>query len=295
ELLGVERAALVLPETEDGRLAFVVPWEGRAVVGTTDSPYEGPLESPGVEEAEVEYLLRHVRRFLDVEVQPDDVLAAYAGLRPLVSGSGRSADLSRRHAVVLHEPGFVSVIGGKLTTYRRMAQDAVDVIARHEAREPDGLRIGPSRTHRLALVGAEHQERWPALVRQALKAGLAAAAAGRLVQTYGAEAGRLLDLTRARPELGRPLAPGLPHLAAEVVFACETSMPVRLEDLMDRRLRIGLVAPAAAAAAATEAARLMGERLGWSGPHREEELQRYLGGLGRWREGIQPGCVEGTS
>ncbi|HEY8425158.1 MAG TPA: glycerol-3-phosphate dehydrogenase/oxidase, partial [Limnochordales bacterium] len=156
ELVGLGDAALVLPETEDGRLAFVVPWEGRAILGTTDTPYTGSMEEPPVTDDDVAYLLRHARRFLNVELEPGDLVAAYAGLRPLVSSGGRSADISRRHAVVRHEPGFVSIIGGKLTTYRQMAQDVVDLVVREDGASVDGSAraIGPCRTTHLPLVGA---------------------------------------------------------------------------------------------------------------------------------------------
>ena len=279
ELLGVGSTALVLPETEDGRLAFVVPWEGRAILGTTDTPYSGPMEDPPVTEDDVAYLLRHARRFLDVELEPQDVVSAFAGLRPLVSAGGRSADISRRHAVVRHEPGFVSIIGGKLTTYRQMAQDVVDLIAREDAdptsgRSSDG-RLTPCRTERLPLVGGEEPESWPRLVRDALRLGLAPEVAGRLLHRYGSELGRILALIRDDPTLAEPLAPGIPCIGAEVVFACQTMMPASLEDMMLRRLRLALLHGPAADAAAEKAAMLMARALGWPAERRAEELASY--------------------
>lgn len=279
ELLGVGSAALVLPETEDGRLAFVVPWEGRAILGTTDTPYSGPMDEPPVTADDVAYLLRHARRFLDVELEPQDVVGAYAGLRPLVSAGGRSADISRRHAVVRHEAGFVSIIGGKLTTYRQMAQDVVDLIAREDAGSTSGRpaagRPGPCRTQRLTLVGGEEPESWPYLVRHAIRSGLAPELAERLLRRYGSELGRLLALIRDDPSLAEPVAPGVPCIGAEVVFACQGTMPANLEDMMVRRLRLAVLDSEAARTAAEAVATLMARALDWPADRRAWELAHY--------------------
>ncbi|WP_324716601.1 glycerol-3-phosphate dehydrogenase/oxidase [Carboxydochorda subterranea] len=276
ELLGIGEAALVLPETEDGRLAFVVPWEGLAVVGTTDTPYDGSPEDPPVTTEDVEYLLRHVRRFLNVHVDTSDVIAAYAGLRPLISAGARSADLSRRHAVVRHEPGLVSIIGGKLTAYRRMAQDTVDAIAAEEARQgAGGMSVPACRTRQLPLVGADAPEAWPDLVREGIHMGLEPAISQRLLHTYGHEMGRLLQVMKEDADLARPIVPGLPWLRAEVVFACRATMAVTLEDMLVRRLRVSLAAPGGGVPAAGPVAELMAEALGWSLERRRAELEHY--------------------
>lgn len=277
ELVGLGDAALVLPETEDGRLAFVVPWEGRAILGTTDTPYAGSMEDPPVTDDDVAYLLRHARRFLHVELEPGDLVAAYAGLRPLVSSGGRSADISRRHAVVRHEPGFVSIIGGKLTTYRQMAQDVVDLVAREDGTSADGSvrAVGPCRTARLPLVGAQAPGSWPMLVRDAVRAGLPPELAGRLLRRYGSEMERILALIHDDPSLARPLAPGVPCIGAEVVYACHVTMPVHLEDMMVRRLRLALLEPRAGEQVARSVAALMARALEWPADRMEAELERY--------------------
>lgn len=277
ELVGLGDAALVLPETEDGRLAFVVPWEGRAILGTTDTPYTGSMEEPPVTDDDVAYLLRHARRFLNVELEPGDLVAAYAGLRPLVSSGGRSADISRRHAVVRHEPGFVSIIGGKLTTYRQMAQDVVDLVVREDGASVDGSAraIGPCRTTHLPLVGAESPESWPMLVRDAVRAGLSPELAGRLLRRYGSEVKRILALIRDDASLGQPLAPDVPCIGAEVVYACHATMPLHLEDMMVRRLRLALLEPRAGEQAARAVASLMARVLEWPADRVEAELERY--------------------
>lgn len=288
ELVGMGDTALVLPETEDGRLAFLVPWEDLAVLGTTDTPYSGPMDEPPVTDEDVAYLLRHAARFLGVELEAQDVVGAYAGLRPLVSAGKRSADISRRHAVVRHEPGFVSVIGGKLTTYRQMAQDAVDVIAAEHGAGGGAATGRPAacRTHRLVLVGGEEPESWPALVREAVRRGLAPALARRLLRRYGSELERLLELIREDPSLAEPLAPGAGRVGAEVVFACRATMPHGLQDLMVRRLRFVAGSPATAAGAAERVAELAARELGWSRERTAEELAG-------WRRAGRPVTARG--
>ncbi len=314
ELVGISTAALVLPETEDGRLAFVVPWEGRAVLGTTDTPYEGPLDAPPVTANDVAFLLRQARRFLEVQLDEADVLGAYAGLRPLVGEGSHSADVSRRHAVVRHEPGLLSIFGGKLTTYRRMAQDVVDVIAREAVagapatapagdagsdRHAGGTRAArygggrgtprerpaACRTHTLTLVGGEEPQSWQGLLRDAVRAGVLPPVARRLVATYGAELRRLLELGRSDPHLLEPLTPEVPYLGAEVVLACHATMAVRLADVMDRRLHLAVTLADGGLGVAARVADLMAAALGWTAARRDEELEHYRsearGGLRR--------------
>src|SRR2546422_5433198 len=124
--------AVLIPQTDDGRLAFLVPWSGRVILGTTDDRYDGQIDAPAATEADVAFLLRQANRVLRQAVEAADVLGVYAGLRPLVEGGRRSADLPREHAVVESPRGLVSIVGGKLTSYRRMAEDTVDVLARRD-------------------------------------------------------------------------------------------------------------------------------------------------------------------
>jgi glycerol-3-phosphate dehydrogenase len=204
---------------------------GLAYVGLTDEPAPGPIpDVPQAPEADIEFLLSTLSGALEVPLTRADVLGAYAGLRPLVDGpegAARTADLSRRHAVVRGGGGLVSVVGGKLTTYRRMAQDAVDA-----AVDAGGLAgaAGPCRTRDLPLVGAAS--------RQALSA---VPAPRRLVDRHGSEAPAVLALAGGDPALLAPVAPGLDVLGVEVLHAVRAEGALDADDVLDRRTRIGLV------------------------------------------------------
>jgi glycerol-3-phosphate dehydrogenase len=240
--LGDPRAAVNVPVPGGrSRWVFSLPrGDGLVTIGLTDVPVEGPVpDEPEVTPAEEAELLEHASRALETPLEPADVVGRHAGLRPLVTGeAGATADLSRRHALV-EDPatGSLTVVGGKLTTYRRMAQDAVDAIAARP-----GVSAGPCRTRALPLVGAG-----PA----------PAGAPTRLVRRYGTEAARVLALAERRPELLEPLAPGVGVCGAELRFALAHEGALTLEDLLERRTRLGLV-PARRAAAEPAARALLG-------------------------------------
>jgi glycerol-3-phosphate dehydrogenase len=245
---GGARTALTVPMPgERNRYALVLPQDDdRVYVGLTDVPADTVEEVPAPTAAEVEALLAVVSSVLDAPLDRADVRGAFAGLRPLLDLPGqegrqlRSADLSRRHAVRVGPDGVVTVVGGKLTTYRRMARDAVDAAVANA-----GLSAGPCRTARLPLVGA------------APRAGLAAVRAPRrLVDRYGTEAPAVLALGEGDPELRAPVAPGTSVTGAELLFALRHEGALDADDLLDRRTRIGLVAAdrAAALGRATEIA-----------------------------------------
>jgi glycerol-3-phosphate dehydrogenase len=232
EELGGIGAGLHIPVPgEANRFVLVLPQgDGRVYVGLTDEPVQGPVpDVPQVPETDIGFLLDVLGSVLDTPPRRADVAGAFAGLRPLLDGPGagdaRTADISRRHAVLTSRSGVVTVVGGKLTTYRRMAEDAVDaaVAAR-------GLTAGPCRTAALPLVGA---------AAPAVLAGLDAPR--RLVRRYGTEAPAVHALGLAEPNLGRPVVPGLPVTGAELVWAVRHEGALDEGDLLDRRTRIGLV------------------------------------------------------
>lgn len=211
------------------RFVLVLPQgDGRVYVGLTDEPADGPIpDVPEPTEGEIGFLLDVLGSAVDAPVRRPDVVGAYAGLRPLLDrGHGReTADISRRHAVLTSRDGVVTIVGGKLTTYRRMAQDAVDAAVRGR-----GLRTGPSRTARLPLVGAAPRARLDALH-----------APSRLVQRYGAEAPLLAALGEDDPALMEPVVAGLPVTGAELAWGVLHEGALDAGDLLDRRTRIGLV------------------------------------------------------
>ena len=221
---------------ERSRYVIVVPQpDGTHYVGLTDEPVEGPVpDVPMPTEGEVTFLLDALSAALETPLTRADVAGAYAGLRPLLEGAdgepGATADLSRRHAVVTGADGLVTVVGGKLTTYRRMAQDAVDT-----AVAAGGLTAGPCRTARLPLLGAAARDEL-ALV----------AAPPRLVRRYGIEAPAVLTDARAVTGLDddallAPVADGVPTMLAELVWGVTHEGAVDVDDLLDRRSRVGLI------------------------------------------------------
>jgi glycerol-3-phosphate dehydrogenase len=204
---------------EANRFVFALPHpDGVVYVGLTDDPVDGPLpEVPMADEQEIAFLLDTLSRGLERPLSRSDVVGSYAGLRPLLAGvEGRTADLSRRHAVVQGDDGMWTVLGGKLTTYRRMAQDAVDK-----------LTDVPSRTRDLPLVGAVGPV--PRDVPQ------------RLVRRYGAEAAQVAALAVDDPTLLDPIAPGLPVLGVELQWGVVAEGALTADDLLERRTRLSLV------------------------------------------------------
>jgi glycerol-3-phosphate dehydrogenase len=230
-----------------GRWVFTLPQgDGRVLVGLTDVPLSGPLpEVPQADEHDEHFLLTTVSRALDVPLGPGDVIGRFAGLRPLLAGDdGGTADLSRRHRVVEGDDGLLTVVGGKLTTYRRMAEDAVDVIAARP-----GVAVERSRSSRIPLVGAAPRERLQRV-----------AAPPHLVRRYGAEAPAVLALGAGDPGLLEPVAPGNPTIGAELAYGLAHEGALVVDDLLDRRTRLGLV-PEDRAAALPAAEALLPSRL----------------------------------
>ncbi|GAA2229184.1 glycerol-3-phosphate dehydrogenase/oxidase [Streptomyces nogalater] len=236
ERLGALPAGLHIPiPGETNRFVLVLPQgDGRVYVGLTDEPVDdGIPDVPEVPETDIGFLLDVVGSVLDAPVAREEVVGAFAGLRPLLdtspgAGAGdpaRTSDISRRHAVLTSPDGVTTVVGGKLTTYRRMAQDAVDAAA--EAR---GLRAAPSPTAALPLVGAAAPERLRALP-----------APRRLIHRYGTEALAVHALTAEDPALAEPVLPGHPVTRAELLWAVRHEGALNDSDLLDRRTRIGLV------------------------------------------------------
>ncbi len=260
--------ATIVPVPKDRRSVFVVPWGDVTYVGTTDTDYDGPIDDPQCTPDDVAYLLRALNAAVTEPVTEADVVGTWAGLRPLLrtATSERTADLSRRHAVRRSESGLVSVTGGKLTTYRRMAADSVDVVA--------GLlgRRRRCKTKRLRLVGGDGFSPPAESPEPSLHAHLA----GR----YGTEADRVQELIDTDAETGAraladPLVPGLPYVRAEAVHAVRDEMARTLDDVLSRRTRARLLARDATARAAESVARLVGEELGWSQAERTRQVEEY--------------------
>jgi glycerol-3-phosphate dehydrogenase len=245
----------MVPETDDGRVLFAVPWHNRVIVGTTDTPMEEPVLEPRPLDSEVDFLLSHAARYLTEDPKPDDVLSVFAGLRPLVSHGegGDTAALSRDHTILVSPAGLVTVTGGKWTTYRKMGEDTVTQVERLGA-----LPETESQTAGLRLHGyAEDLD--PSDPRS----------------VYGSDIPAVDALAAERPDLAALLHPDLPYRAAEVVWATRFEAARRVEDVLSRRTRALLLDAAAAAEAAPSAARLMAEELGRDAAWERSEVSAF--------------------
>lgn len=265
------QTAVVLPETDDGRILFLVPWGPRVTIGTTDT-VGGDVEHPIANESDVEYLLRHVNRYMDCNLTEKDVISKWAGYRPLIKATGndsKTAQLSRTHAVLKGSSGMITIIGGKLTTYRRMAQDTLDEVDKEEGKRP------AHNTKHLTLQGGD---RWESTKEQlptlASRYNLAPDVVRRL-ETYGDRLNTILDLIHAEPDLGARLVPDLPYLKAEVIFACRYEMAAELDDVLVRRLHINFEDRDRGTKVAPVVAALMSKELGWSEEQARNEVEEY--------------------
>jgi len=270
ERLRISETAVVLPETEDGRILYVIPWQSRAIIGTTDTG-SGNLDDPQAGPEDIAYLIRHINQYLEVNLTNDDILSVYAGYRPLVKSRGaRAADLSRTHVVLQEVNGMVTIVGGKLTTYRRMAQDTVDVLAKR-----DGMPISQP-TKNLLLAGAiGWRDARREIEARGQQLGLAPDIIEHLEFNFGSHARSILDLIEKDESLRERLVPDLPYVRAEVVYACRAEMAMTLEDMLARRTRIILEDGARGASIAPQVASLMARELGWSSDQTNSQVEQY--------------------
>ncbi len=263
----------------DKSVLFFIPWGDRWIVGTTDTDFSGDRAEPVATQADVDYILTMANRVLARPLTQADVIAVYAGLRPLVaaaSGSSKGAKpttkVSREHVVDNPVPGLVSIAGGKFTTYRLMARDVVDV-----AVADFGRPVPSSVTDQVPLLGADGLAAVRAGAgRLAEDYRVPQAAVEHLLDRYGALAAEVLDLIRADPGLAEPLADEHPYLRAEVVYAVTHEDALHVEDVLMRRMRLYIESADSGTGAAAQVASIMGRLLGWSRRRRAAETQRYL-------------------
>jgi glycerol-3-phosphate dehydrogenase len=272
-------AAWLIPALGERRFYFVVPWEGRVLVGTTDTDYVGGKDGPRAEGPEINEILRAVNAYFpDARLEAADVIATQAGLRPLIS-SGNAAQsstaVSRKEELFEGDDGLISLAGGKLTTYRLMAEQGINLAAKRLA-ERFGVRAGESHTDELVIGGGEIKrgEVESIVVRVAEVERIPADTARHLIHAYGGDFRRVLELSREDERLRAPLVDGLPHLAAEAVYAARYESAMTLADALTRRTRLALLAGEAAVRCAPRAAELMASELEWG--EREQERQVVL-------------------
>jgi glycerol-3-phosphate dehydrogenase len=262
------RAGAIVP-AGGGRSIFALPWLGRALIGTTDNDYEGSLEHVPPDPADVEYLLDACNSFFDESLTLADVTGAYAGVRPLISSGDprKSVDISRKAELYETSSGLVTITGGKLTTWRRMAKMAVDRIVEREGRE------APCRTHEIPLGQPATEDDLP--VVEGVEDDSRRLLAGR----YGYAARTVLQLAEEQPGLRARIVPQLPDLLAEIVIAIRYEQAAAIADVLLRRTRLGLLDARPLAAPDSEAARavagVMAGELGWDAARIETELESW--------------------
>jgi glycerol-3-phosphate dehydrogenase len=260
-----------------GKVVFFVPWPEFWLIGTTDAPYSGRTVRPGAGGWEVDQLLATTNHFFDIDLERDDVVGTYAGLRPLIAPSaGSTVKASREHRVTVDGNRVVRIGGGKFTTYRVMARDVID-----GALGPAIARRRPSDTEERRIIGAADRSALDRIAADVATVPEVAAAhpeaARRLVDRHGTEAP---DVAALGGELGllRPLVAGRPFLEAEVAWAVRHELALTVDDVLSRRLRLSpeLGGGAVAVAAAFRVAEIMGRELGWGEERRRREAAAYL-------------------
>jgi glycerol-3-phosphate dehydrogenase len=262
------RAGAIVP-AGGGRTIFALPWLGRSLIGTTDNNYSGSLEQVQPSPEDIEYLLAATNAFFATDLRPADLTGAYAGVRPLIStgDSRKSVDISRKAELYETSSGLITITGGKLTTWRRMAKLTVDRLVERDGRE------APCRTHEIPLGEPIEPT---ALTRVP---GVPDEAYAPLAARYGHAAERVLGVARERPELAEPILPGLPDLLAEAQFAARHEQARTVGDVLLRRTRIGLLdgrrLSDPACEAALRVARELGRHMGWGEARVASEVKRF--------------------
>ena len=262
-----------------GKVVFLVPWPRHWIIGTTDAPYDGPIDRPAASAAEVRELLDAVNRSIDVDLQPDDLVGTYSGVRPLIAPSeGTTITASREHKVTAEPNGLVRISGGKFTTYRVMARDAIDAVLGVLEEDP---KTRPTGTADLKLVGAADPTELDRIAAGLQSDhGLAPEVAARLVRRHGRHATEVAALG-AKEGLLAPLGTGIDHIEAEVVWAARHEHALALDDVLSRRMRLAQELPDRGAAIGARVAHLLGEELGWDAHRRANVVAEYLEGARR--------------
>lgn len=269
--------AVAFPAYQDGRLMFIIPWGAFSLIGTTDTDFDGDYDRVYADANDVDYVIAAVNHaFPGSPIQRSDVISTYAGLRPLVLQAGRSATrTSREHEIWTSESGLMTIAGGKLTTYRSMAQELVDLVAQRLRDEAQVVPARPCSTARTALVEADG-----AVPPNNLAEGVVA----HLVHVHGPERGHVLEIAQRSAHLGQPIVEGLPYLWAEVLYAIEQEMALTVADVLARRIHILNESRDNGIAAAPEVAARLGEFLDWDKATIEKELRAYEEEVGLTRK-----------
>ena len=279
--------ALIFEAPGDGRVMFILPWrEDLTLIGTTDEFFDGRPQDVAATPGDIGYLLEATRHLLPAsKLGPEDVISAWAGLRPLVAppaeGAEKGADegaVSREFEVHQHPPGVFTLSGGKLTSHRHMAEETMDRVQAFLA--PAGVKaLRKADTDKVPLPGARFRDLDALRGRIRARArtqGLERASADRLTRAYGTRANRVLDLVERNPRLGERVIGERPHLLAEAVYAVRSEMALHVEDILFRRMRVGLETRSGTPEAARRVAEVVAPELDWTGERKAEEVKRAL-------------------
>ncbi len=263
---------------------FVIPWGTHWIIGTTDTDWNLDLAHPAASKADIDYVLAQVNSALSHPITPSDIQGVYAGLRPLLSGEDeQTSQLSREHAVARPQPGLISIAGGKYTTYRVMAADAIDA-----AREDIGPGVADSVTEHIPLLGADG---YPALMNQldrlSRKVDLPVWRLDHLLGRYGSLVNELFELAEGDPDLYAPVPGAEEYLKVEILYAATHEGALHLDDLLARRTRISIETPARGVDSAPAVAELVAPVLGWDAERVAREVQLYAQRVQAERESQQ--------
>ena len=283
--------AIVLRAPRDGRVMFAIPWEDQALIGTTDTDYDGDPAAVAADADDVRYLLEAVNQYFPAaELRERDVIGAYAGLRPLVkpADGGSPSDTSREEEIFESASGLLSLGGGKLTTYRRVSERVVDrVVERLRADDP-GRRVEPCRTSAVPLPGAVVPARerggfrgFAKRIRETLPCGVDDALARHYLRRYGTKAAALLASVTAHPESMHRLVATLPYRLGEVTRAASEEMASTVDDVLRRRVPLSFRTADGGLGVTDDVATMMGAVLGWTATEIAEAEARYRAGVER--------------
>jgi glycerol-3-phosphate dehydrogenase len=248
-------SAIMIPKTDDGRVLFAIPWYGKVVAGTTDTPLDTVTLEPRALDQEIDFILKTAGKYLTRQPKREDVNCIFAGLRPLAANPDNpeaTKEVSRRHKITLSRSGLLSIIGGKWTSYRRMAEETID-----RAIKSGTIEKRKCVTRNFSFYPNGNLPR------------------SERLKIYGSNAFQIEDLIREHPELGELVHAKLPYTKAEIVWICRNEMPVTLEDMLARRTRALILDARASAEAGPAVAALMAKELGFSKSWEENQISKY--------------------
>lgn len=248
-------SAMMIPKTDDGRVLFAIPWHGKVVVGTTDTPVDTITLEPKALDEEIGFILRNAGKYMIRQPGRTDILSVFAGLRPLACDPDdpeATREVSRRHKIILSGSGLLSVIGGKWTFYRRMAEETIN-----------------------KAIRAGMLEKKPCITMDVRLTGDAGLPEDERLMVYGDQAAEIEVMIREQPETGKKLHPSFPYTRAEITWICRREMPVKLEDIMARRIRALYLDAKASMELAPAVAGIMAEELEWDDALTEREIQAF--------------------